>query len=350
MIFRALILWVSMCAMAHAQGFAGLGAPADGFVRPVRGAELRFPEDHGAHPPFRIEWWYLTANLRDERGRDYGVQWTLFRTALSPEEGGGWSSPQLFMGHAAVTSGSWHVFEERRARGGVGQAGVNSEPFTAWIDNWVMRATDDTSPTTLSPLTVSARGNGFGFNLDLVSRRALVLHGDRGFSVKSPDGQASFYYSQPFYEARGRIRRGDTEIEVEGVAWLDREWSSQPLAAEQSGWDWVSLHLSDGAKLMGFRVRDSTAGFTSATYISPDGKVLAVPHGELTLEPSRAPARIRRGPPLAWRVRLPRAGIDVTINAINPDAFIDGSVPYWEGPVRITGSHSGRGYLEMTGY
>jgi len=24
--------------------------------------------------------------------------------------------------------------------------------------------------------------------------------------------------------------------------------------------------------------------------------------------------------------------------------------PYWEGPVFATGSHEGRGYLEMTGY
>ena len=26
------------------------------------------------------------------------------------------------------------------------------------------------------------------------------------------------------------------------------------------------------------------------------------------------------------------------------------SIPYWEGPVAVSGSHSGLGYLEMTGY
>jgi predicted secreted hydrolase len=47
---------------------------------------------------------------------------------------------------------------------------------------------------------------------------------------------------------------------------------------------------------------------------------------------------------------VPGKSIDVTVEALNPDAWMALSVPYWEGPVRISGSHGGRGYLEMTGY
>jgi len=64
----------------------------------------------------------------------------------------------------------------------------------------------------------------------------LVLQGDRGYSVKSAEGQASYYYSQPFYEASGSLEIGGTTVRVDGKAWLDREWSSQPLAEDQTGW------------------------------------------------------------------------------------------------------------------
>ena len=123
---------------ALAQGFAGLGSDAGGFAQPSPETVLQFPADHGAHPDFRIEWWYLTATLTGPDGTDYGAQWTLFRTALRPGEAAGFASPQLWMGHAALTSAETHLFAEKLGRGGVGQAGVTPAPFKAWIDDWQM--------------------------------------------------------------------------------------------------------------------------------------------------------------------------------------------------------------------
>ena len=131
-----LLLLLMMATPALAQGFAGLGGDAQGFAVPQRGTALSFPPDHGAHPAYRIEWWYLTANLEGADGTDYGAQWTLFRSALAPEEKPGWESPQLWMGHAAVTTAERHHSAERLARGGIGQAGVTLPPFAAWIDDW----------------------------------------------------------------------------------------------------------------------------------------------------------------------------------------------------------------------
>jgi len=54
--------------------------------------------------------------------------------------------------------------------------------------------------------------------------------------------------------------------------------------------------------------------------------------------------------PTTWRVLLPDAGVDIVVTALNTQSWMDTSVPYWEGPVRVTGSHTGFGYLEMTGY
>ncbi|MCY1465250.1 Lipocalin-like domain protein [compost metagenome] len=54
--------------------------------------------------------------------------------------------------------------------------------------------------------------------------------------------------------------------------------------------------------------------------------------------------------PTRWRVQVPSQGVDVQLDALEPKAWMHTSFPYWEGPVRISGSVGGRGYLEMTGY
>jgi len=333
-----------------AQGFAGLGTEAEGFALPSPDTTLTFPADHGAHPDFRIEWWYLTATLEGPDGTPYGIQWTLFRSALAPGTREGWSSPQVWLAHAALTTPEAHFATERTARGGTGQAGVTAAPFSAWIDDWQMTSTAQAGDA-LDALTLTASAPGFAYELGLTATGPLVLHGDAGYSVKSPEGQASHYYSQPFYEINGTLILPSGEIAVTGAGWLDREWSSQPLAETQDGWDWISLSFDSGARLMGFALR-STEGpaFTSATWIAPDGTATPYSDGALRLTPLNQHTTAGRTLPTRWRVELPDKGVDVEIDALNPDAWMDVSFAYWEGPVAITGSHRGRGYLEMTGY
>ncbi|RYH10073.1 lipocalin-like domain-containing protein [Tropicimonas sp. IMCC6043] len=332
--------------IADAQGFAGLGSDAVGFALPDPAHRLTFPEDHGAHPAFRIEWWYLTANLTGPDGTDYGIQWTLFRSALAPFEEAGWASPQIWLGNAGLTTPTTHFAAEKLARGGTGQAGVETVPFAAWIDDWRMAGTE-----TLDRLTLSASAEDFGYELTLNATGPLVPQGEDGYSVKSAGGQASHYYSQPFYEIAGTISLPEGDIPVTGQGWLDREWSSQPLADTQDGWDWISLHFDSGAKLMGFRLRDrSGPPFTSATWISTDGTPTPYSDGELTMRPLATTDIAGAKIPTRWQIDLPAQALSVEIDAINPNAWMDLSFPYWEGPVRITGNQPGRGYLEMTGY
>lgn len=345
-----LLMLMALPARAFAQGFAGLGGDAEGFAMPERGHVLSFPRDHGAHPAFRIEWWYLTANLDGADGEAYGIQWTLFRSALKPREEEGWQSPQLWMGHAALTTRDRHFSAERMARGGIGQAGATAEPFSAWIDDWRMTGRAASGADVMSALDVSAAGAGFSYALSLDADGPLVLQGEQGYSVKSAQGQASHYYSQPFYRVGGAIRLAEREIAVTGQAWFDHEWSSQPLAADQTGWDWFSFHFADGEKLMGFRLRDSGAGFTSATWINADGRPEPQPPGALITEPLEWAKVKGRNVPVRWRVMLRSKGLDVTTQALNPRSWMETQVSYWEGPVIIEGSHPGRGYVEMTGY
>src|ERR1700694_4094188 len=69
---------------ALAQGFAGLSMSGQGFAPVTPGKIFAFPADHGPHPDYRIEWWYVTANLVDSTGAALGVQWTLFRQTMQP--------------------------------------------------------------------------------------------------------------------------------------------------------------------------------------------------------------------------------------------------------------------------
>jgi len=189
----------------------------------------------------------VTANLVGADGTAFGAQWTLFRQALAPgARQEGWANQQLWMGHAAVTRADSHRFAETFARGGVGQAGVDAQPFRAWIDARQMRGPDGMNATTISPLEVSASGNDFDYTLRLEADRGLVLQGERGYSRKTAREQASYYYSQPFFTATGRLSIDGLAFDVTGLAWMDREWSSQPLASDQTGWDWLALHLNSG--------------------------------------------------------------------------------------------------------
>jgi len=345
---RSIAATIIIClpCFASAQGFAGLGSHAEGFAIPEKGYVLNFPADHSPHPDFRIEWWYLTSNLKDDDGHDYGVQWTLFRSAISPGDHPGWSSPQLWMGHAGLTTPKHQFYAERLARGGIGQAGVTAEPFAAWIDNWEMLSTDPT----LNQLNLTASGSDFAYDLSMEAQGPLVLHGDGGYSVKSSGGQASYYYSQPHYEISGTLTLPDGPVTVTGQGWLDREWSSQPLADDQSGWDWFSLSFDSGEKLMGFILRGDSGDFTSGTWIAADGSSKPLLPGAFQAQPLAYSEVEGRTIPVQWQIKLPDHGISATIQAINDHSWMGTSFPYWEGPVSISGSHTGHGYLEMTGY
>ncbi len=340
---RTAALCISLLATgASAQGFAGLGQSEDGYALPDPDYRFSFPADHGSHPEFRIEWWYVTANLEDADGTPYGVQWTLFRNALSPQAG---AKDQAWMGHAAVSTPEGHLFAERLARGGIGQAGVVTQPFAAFIDEWSL------SGSSLSEVTLTAQGEEFHYELELAADRPFVPQGAEGYSVKSEAGQASHYYSQPFYSVSGTLTVPGKSVEVRGQAWLDREWSSQPLTSDQTGWDWISLHLDSGEKLMGYRLRSvSGDSYTVGTWISAAGEPTPLPEGALTMTPVGHTQVAGRSVPTEWAVSLPDSSFTATLKAIYPDSWMGTRIPYWEGPVTVRGSHLGRGYLEMSGY
>lgn len=316
-----------------------LGAKgAEGFARALGPRTFRFPADHGPHPEFGTEWWYFTGNLQAEDGRHFGYQLTFFRKALvpgPPDRESGWAAHTAWMAHLAITSDQ-HRSWERFARGALGLAGAQAEPFRVWVEDWEVSGT---------------RLRAGELDLELVSRRAPVLQGDRGLSQKGRQpGNASYYYSLTRLETTGRVGG----VPVKGLSWMDREWSTSALEPGQVGWDWFSLQLSDGSDLMFYRLRndDGSASPTSAgTLVEPSGQVRRLRVGDVRLSPRGE----WKGWPVRWRLEVPSARLAVDVEPWVEDQLMEHSVRYWEGAIRARGSRDGRpldgnGYLELTGY
>ncbi|MEM9811824.1 MAG: lipocalin-like domain-containing protein [Pseudomonadota bacterium] len=334
-----------LAAPALGQGYAGLGTEAAEFAQVLPETRLSFPADHGPHPDFRIEWWYITANIVAD-DEPMGLQWTLFRQARAPSgRDEGWASRQTWMGHAAVTTRTSHHVAEAFARGGIGQAGVELPPFRAWLDDWRLESPD----SNIDELTLSASGDRFSYTVTLKARGPLVLQGVDGYSVKSEQGQASHYYSQPHYGLDGTLTLDGVDRSVTGRAWLDREWSSQPLSEDQTGWDWFALHLDTGEKLMAYRLRGA-GSLTTGAWIARDGTSRVLPPDEMQFTPLHVHRTAGRDVPVDWRLIWPEQSLEIDVRALNRDSYMPTVFPYWEGPVTFSGTHSGIGYLEMTGY
>jgi len=323
---------------------------------------LRFPQDHGAHPRHRIEWWYLTARLQDAQGRRFGVQWALFRFALRPEDAAtraDFEGGQIYMLHAAVSDldggGFRHV--ERFARGAAGLAGVQSGPWRAWLGDCVAASS---KPETLLPLQLDCGGDDFRYRLAIAEAGPRVLHGDAGYSAKSElAGASSHYYSYPSLAVSGEIALGDEVHAVEGGAWYDHEWTSSLLGDQQVGWDWFSLRFDSGDALMLFHIRDQSGAVVSSrgTFIHADGRVEPFDEGAVEAQPQRLWTSPKTGVryPLGWRLRSARFDFDLAVDSVQDAQELDTTVRYWEGAIDARGRLGARevsaeGYLELTGY
>jgi predicted secreted hydrolase len=343
----------------EAFAIAALPRPAGAesiFPDVVPGMAIAFPRDHGSHPAFRTEWWYVTGWTTDAEGRERGVQVTFFRSRPAINEGStsAFAPRELLFAHAAVADprAGRLVHDQRAARAGFGLAMASTSGADVRLDRWTLADGGD---------AWRAHVDAREFTLDLAFRpeQPVLLQGERGVSRKGPrPGQASGYYSLPQLAIDGTIALGGAAHRVGGRAWLDHEWSSAYLAPEAAGWDWIGLNLDDGGALMAFRMRGRDGGtfWAGGTLRERSGRTRTFGPGEVAFVPGRSWRSPRTG--IAYPVTFEvRAGeIVVSLEPLMDDQELDarGSVGivYWEGAVgaRIAGKPAGRGYLELTGY
>ncbi|QRN98543.1 carotenoid 1,2-hydratase [Archangium violaceum] len=345
-----------------AEALGGGEGGETGYTRALEPREFHFPEDHGPHPGFRTEWWYWTGNLSTADGHDFGYQLTLFRSALAPGDApreSAWGTRHVYMGHLALSdigSGRFHA-TERFTRDALGLAGARTEPFRVWLEDWSAEALADGA----LPMKLTAQGDGVSLSLVLEAGKPPVLQGDRGLARKgAAPGNASYYYSLTRMPSRGQVTVDGRVHEVTGQSWMDREWSTRPLGENQVGWDWFALQLSDGGELMYYQLRQkdgSVDPFSAGMLIPARGEPVRISRDDVRLEVSDTWKSPRGGTvyPARWRLSIPSQRLELNITPALADQELPVSVRYWEGSVRLSGTHEGqplqgRGYVELTGY
>jgi predicted secreted hydrolase len=342
-----------------------LNSAADaGFARVLEPRQFSFPEDHGPHPEYGIEWWYYTGNLDSPEGRHFGFELALFRIGLEsnqPDRGSRWATSQLYMGHFAITdvhNNQFYSFERfsRAAMGLAGASVLNDQRFQVWLEDWSIEGEGAATPN----IRLKAAEENIAIDLMLVSGKPVVLQGDKGLSQKSPGpGNASYYYSITRMPTSGTLSIGERSFTVEGISWMDREWSTTALAEEQSGWDWFALQLSEGSDIMFYQLRLRNGGVDPLS----NGKIILGDGSTLDLTPEDVQIQVldywespRGGSyPSKWRMRIPSQSADLEITPYINNQELDVSLRYWEGAVWIRGTYkgqpiSGNGYVELTGY
>jgi predicted secreted hydrolase len=324
------------------------------------GARLAFPRDYGAHPDYRIEWWYITGWLeaRDEGPR--GFQITFFR-ARAPEETANpsrFAVRQIIFAHAALGDPRLGrlLHEERAARAALGLAGAADGRTEAWLDDWRLEQT-------ARGYRASIAAREFSLALDFDAASEVMLQGEAGVSRKGPrPREASYYYSQPQMPVHGEIVQAGARVQVSGKAWLDHEWSSSYLAPEAAGWDWTGINLADGGALMLFRMRARDGGAAGGVYYaggtlrSADGRLRRFRPQEIRFEPLRSWRSPRTGVEYPVAMRVVAGELEWRLEPLMDDQELDARAStgtiYWEGAVRAfsNDAEAGRGYLELTGY
>ncbi|MBA2409559.1 MAG: carotenoid 1,2-hydratase [Gammaproteobacteria bacterium] len=360
LIFGARFMRDDTTKLVSENNLAGALGNGAGYAQADRLRRFQFPADFGPHPDFRHEWWYFTGNLKAADDRRFGYELTLFRIALIPSPTPGksaWRTNQLYTAHLAVTDRQGQRFEffERFSRGALGLAGARAAPFRVWLEDWQVAARKGGG----FPWRLEASAGNLRLALMLSPQKPLVLQGDHGLDRKSAQGHASYYYSFTRLTTAGTLTLGDEIIDLNGLSWLDREWSSGSLADDQQGWDWFALQLDDGADMMFYRLRqayDATDPNSGGVWVGAGGNSVTLAASDVRIETLAHWASPRGGRyPARWRLLIPTRDCRLTVTPIMADQELDVLVRYWEGAVDVTGACgtqrvSGMGYVELTGY
>jgi predicted secreted hydrolase len=327
------------------------------------GYHFKFPRDHFNHPDFQTEWWYYTGNLKSSGGHRFGFELTFFRQAVNrdPAKSAAWDIRDLYLAHLALSDldGQRFYHAERTNRSGPGIAGVSQANGHIWNGNWQIQWTDDNQK-------LQAVDDRFELRFTLHADKVPVIHGENGVSQKAAGpGHASHYVSLTRLATKGSIELDGKKFDVTGTTWMDHEFFTHQLEANQTGWDWLSIQLEDKTELMLFHIRrkdGSIDPYSAGTFVDVRGRTTHLRAGDFTLQPlgkTWTSPETHAAYPISWKISIPKLNLD--LEATTPLASQElaekskFTPSYWEGAIVLTGHREnqpsgGVGYLEMTGY
>ena len=352
------LLWLPVVLVLHSSF-------ASDFRTAEPGYDFEFPRDHGAHEDYRTEWWYYTGHLTTASGRRFGFELTFFRVGVVPQDElpavSRWDLHDLALAHFALTDidGKRFRYHEKTNRASPFTAAAATGFLDVFNEGWKAATTADGSWRLL------ASEAGDAIDLTLRSRKAPVVHGENGVSIKAPAaGYASHYYSMTRLLVSGSVTANGKLERCNGMAWMDHEFGSSALRENQQGWDWFSVQLDNDTELMLYQIRriDGSPDFTSSgSLVTSDGQVIHIRYDQMKITPVRRWRSRLNGAtyPMGWRIAVPSLRLNLSIEPYLEDQeLVTGAstqVTYWEGAVRASGSLEnnaveGKGYVEMTGY
>lgn len=346
------------------------------FKQAILPRAFSFPADHGSHAGYQTEWWYVTGNVKDENKHAFGYQFTIFRRAIAAQSAAergrksAWATDDIFLLHMAVSDIGAQRYSSGEAteRGVLGLAGATGAEKLSSVSPIKVWMKDAEFIRTARGWTLKASVENVSIALELTETLPPVLHGlagEAGLSRKGPQpGQASYYYSVPRLQTSGTIAVNGKEFKItEGLSWMDHEFGSNQLSAEQAGWEWFSIHLNGGQSLMLYVLRNKDGSIeprSSGTWIEANGNASHLALKDFELTPGRKWKSPHTGAEyvLEWALTIPSRNATLRIRAAQDDQEFQSEkgagVNYYEGAVRVEGTvggnaAAGEGYLEITG-
>lgn len=327
------------------------------FEYPQRNKVFEFPKDHGSHPDFRTEWWYITGHFKGENDQDFGFQLTFFRSASDDGQ-----KRQSYMAHAAIvnkTTGQYFNTERFNKEGW--NAGASEDTLNVFNGNWYLRMDGNE----LMDGRFSVPGAGI-VDFTLQPMKPLVLFGDQGFSQKAEgEKNSSHYITYTRLNMAGNIQLAIGEsVKIRGQAWMDHEFSSSHLSDHQIGWDWASIQLHDGTEIMVYSMRRKDGKvdpYSVLNEIDESSNVRSLYGNRFTWEKLEYWENQETGNryPVAHKIEwIDSEGNERTIilKAIMKSQEFVGSISgfhYWEGACIVLDKNKnelGKAYVELTGY
>jgi predicted secreted hydrolase len=323
----------------------------------TRDYKLRFPADFYYKQDYRVQWWYFTGHLFDEKGREFGYELTFFVVNVQKRDyTSRFGVNTIFISHFAISdiAGNIFLFTDESDAGAYGFAGAKDDRLKVWIDSNILDGT-------IEKIHMKASDETKTMDLHLIPGKPIVLHGENGYSRKSEESplMASLYFSYTNLQTEGSLKIGNKVFKVKGKSWFDREISTRGLSDKQTGWDWFAIQLDDNREVMFYMLRNKDGSidrFSSGTFIYPDGKYryLSKDDFSVTVSGHYKSKKTRAIYPSLWEIKIPSEKLAVKITPLIQDqealAYNSTGNYYWEGTCKVEGSAKGRAYVEMTGY
>jgi predicted secreted hydrolase len=302
--------------------------------------------EEGVHGDVSVEWWYHFGFLEDDAGGSWG-----------------WFS-SFFRAHGPLLSARYLIHELLDLKSGQGdyRGHLGSEALRAYglttgrkelpsshqaIPGTVLEKAGDPLRLKYGEATLERTGDrtwrlrAGAVDLELSAvGEPMAVEGTGLTGLDRPDDMR--YATFPRLEARGTVNGRPAR----GTLWYDHQWGSS-WVQQGIGWSWWGLQLDDGSNLNAVVLRDTKSGAIRKATATHDHAVY--PLEARAVGAWESPAGIRY--PVEWE--LSAGPLKLRVEPLHRDRehpVLFGLETIWEGPVRVSGTRSGRGYQELVGY